>query len=395
VTFTGVPASLDRYDLHLTSSAKWFGFGEVSRQLTLTNLSVTFRNPAGLTQTVAVPSTAVTFATKVAVLAPTSQSITAYVPSQAGTLSPITVSVPAGFGTSGSTATISAGQSNAGSVTTASSDPLPNQIPNGRSVILLSIKAGADLSDQGPSSVAASIGTWTSAEGTMTFPDGTKVSVYLPPIVNVDPGGDPGDVFNTPPATVCGGISGDTTCFYTGAGGQNGSLVYSAAYLNLSDRAIQLYGNHWLYRRSAEPVYVDWQQASGRVANTLGCVGGSIRLAITAFTNESRQLLQATSPWNVSQFKISELAEPSLESTVSLSWGNNSLSNTGIHSPQVSYSGTQGDGWTQGTWTKVAGSNDTEQMITASEFVSGTTGYPKAMTLEDSHAWTILYEKTC
>lgn len=144
VTFSGVAATLGRQTFTLSSSNLWAGHGTVSRTTTLSDLKVTFRNETGTTADVAVPR-AVTFSTRLGVLEKSSGAIEAFVEELSTPLGDITVTIPFGYATPGSTATL-------GPVTktieayTSSADPFPTGFAAGT----YTLNGGADASQAAP-----------------------------------------------------------------------------------------------------------------------------------------------------------------------------------------------------------------------------------------------------
>lgn len=401
VTFRNIVITLDPYDLTLGPSP-YTGYGAVKRTVDLSQAEVTFTNETGIPKAVPVNPGTAPFATQAGILLPERGDTTARIPEGSFTKASVIVDVPTGYNTAGSAATLRMAPVGASAITLPSGDnPTSNHIPNGVSVFSLSVTAGVEVTETNASAVSVSASRWSMVRGSVTLPGGTRIPAFTPAVYPGPPVG--ADAFSNKPSLICNSSQPDTDtrCVYLGYDGLDivPYIATSKAYLNLGDGEIQLYANHWLYRRSSESVYVDWQQSSAQVTSRL-CPGGSISLALKRFTNEAHQMLQATHPWSVSQFRMTNVAPDTL--TVALPWGNNSLSNTGQVSLQGAFSGPVSsippeEGRSQSTWTSDIdpGSTNLEQMITASEFSSATTTYPKVMRLEDRHEWTINYAQSC
>lgn len=159
VTFANVTVNLGPYDLILGPSP-YTGLGSFERTVDLYGAQVIFNNETGVPSTVSPGLSSRKFSTKASLLFPESQATTARIPASALDIGSIMVSIPAGYNTPGSTATIRMDAVAASAVAPAATsngnkDPLPNEFNLSADPPLLTVasqrrylvdKHGADLS---------------------------------------------------------------------------------------------------------------------------------------------------------------------------------------------------------------------------------------------------------
>lgn len=415
VTFSNVKITLDQYALTIGASP-YAGYGEFSRSADLSGAGVIFTNETGVPSEPINPrlSPAVFFA-KAGLLFPESVPTTASIGLTTHTVPSITVEVPTGYNTQGSKATLSMAPSSALPISSASDQVIHLAIPQGTGLIDATLNIGTETLDESPSHAALSASQWIQASVSASFPETAAALGHLQVFRDLRTCAPPGscndsDAFVNEPALACGGSQTDSSCVFDWDPGDGVEKVMTSKWY-LKVGPIKLFANHFLYRRATESTYVDWQQTSAKVNPAVCSPGrtGSISAGLNEFTNESTQLLHPTSPWEISNFRMTDVGEDS--NAVTLPWvlngSTNSLSNTGQHSlssifdadPPYDAGEFEIPGRTKGTWNlDSAGSLSTalEQMITATEWNKpDSAAYPKAMSLLGSHTWSISQRNSC
>lgn len=402
ISFSGVPLTLGAYDASFSSLA-FIGYGEVSRTVDLSGGEVIFSNSeTSVTQPIDLGST--TFSQKVGAILPEPDDTTARLPAHSITISSPSIAVPEAYRGGDSTATLRLPTTAAGPIATASEDPTSQPIPNGRSIVLVAASSAYEVTDS-PSAVSASVSP-TTVTAYIELPDGTRVPIpyqnIVPPLLASEM------VFSDNPQRTCAGVKATTSCFYVGADPDGGSMASSRAHVNLGGGAMQLFSTQWLYRRVDTPVWIDWQQSSGKVSNAIECRGGAITLKLTRFTNESSLGAASVGLWNRGQFAKPDIPVTIRQTATLLAWadGTNSLDKTAYHyspSSEISYEGPgTSDSSAIGIWSNPNGSSGApdvaeegrEQMATGAEWTPAGLGI-HAMALNQVHDWTILYDKAC
>ncbi|MBI4728827.1 MAG: hypothetical protein HY775_04915 [Acidobacteria bacterium] len=129
VTVSGLEASLDAFDLRLSSSALWAGTGTIERAVAFDNLTATFENELGQSITTAVPQVLGLFKHEVGVLEPSPGPLGVNVGPLTASLPAVTVQVPPGFVvTNQSTVSIAGSPRQAEEGVRAAGDPMPSSM---------------------------------------------------------------------------------------------------------------------------------------------------------------------------------------------------------------------------------------------------------------------------
>lgn len=349
VTFSNIEIVVEGYTVSMTSSP-FRGAGDVRRDLPLTGLRVVFRNESPLSEVRNVGLQTMGFRAGVALLSPSAGDTVAYVPQAVRTIPSLRVEVPPGFNTSASTATIEMAPVPASTVYVGRADPLNGDLPPlGGDPLLVSVSTQSVIRiDESNGQVTGVSGP----EGTVyvyTVTGNLRREILGPQDIGASPPEeDTSDsdktFFSPPPVIKCdGGIQSPPKCVY-----QSGSVLYNRAYsFGLREAGFAGYANHWIYRDTANPVFMSWHQVGTVVDQVNACLSGvTARAEILKAETSTRQVIVdpglGRSPWLGSAvFSTGGSSDPGndqmLQSTPELSWeAVNSLSNVATYSRKAS-----------------------------------------------------------
>lgn len=341
VTFTNVRVDLDPYSINLGPSP-YTGAGPVRRNVSLTGATVMFTNESGLPEARGAELQSIDFRADIALLFPESSQSVARMPASSSIITSVTVVVPTGYNTPGSTATLKMEPVPASGLLLDAADPLVQLVPTGGDPLLVSVST-------------QNIARIDEATGTVVGVSGFEGTLYTYALINNRrhellhqntgqsslPGTSlPDDPYANDPTVKCnGGVDSKRLCVYEG-----GPTIYNRAYsFEFRKAGFAGYANHWIFRDKTQPTYLAWHQVRTVVDQAATCVNKiSARSEILEATTTTRQLLvdpgTRRSNWKITGTAYSDqgVSDPTnpgmLKSDPELIWGSHSLGKTALYS---------------------------------------------------------------
>ncbi|MEO7804198.1 MAG: hypothetical protein ABIS18_07380 [Actinomycetota bacterium] len=334
VTFNNVAVTLTDYPLTITSSP-FTGHGSISRKIWAGGVNVVFENESGIPNDGTLKDLGyLTFTERIALILGGTQESVADITKRTVIVPSVTVDVPVGYNTAGSTARLITKSWSAEGPTFLNShdDPLPHDLPQVPLTVTATVTAAALTINEGDAgAISVSSGNSTAISVKVNIA-GVSQNAFQDQDI---PFTTDGKLFDVKPALYCS-AGGHSCVAKLDPSDLDPYLAKSRAWISLGDGTIKFFANHWLYRESMAPNYIDWYQTSANVDPTIGC--------LNSFTNSS--LSTGVPSWGVNQHLASP-TDTSFSTTsfpTTLSWPKGAstplgaLSNTATADPESEFS---------------------------------------------------------